>query len=70
MGRKEQKTFKIRISRDLIYDYEIKAIDEASAIARAIYCFESDETENVKLLNEECIDASVMNCEEKTNGKR
>ena len=66
MTKKEQKTFKIRISRDLIYDYEIKASDEASAIAKAIYCFESDEIENVKLLNEECIDASVMNCMEES----
>ena len=68
MEYEEQKTFKVKISRDWVYEYEIKADDDTSAIHKGYEAFYDGETEGVKLINEECIDANVMNCEEKTNG--
>ena len=62
----KQKTFKVKISRDFIYEYEIKADDETSAIYKGYDAYCDGETEGVKLLNEECIDANVMNCEDIT----
>ena len=63
---KKHKTFQIKISRDLIYEYEVKATNEDDAIQKAFDDWEG-ETDDVKLINEECYQADCMDWEEVEN---
>ena len=62
----EQKTFRIKISRDFIYEYEVKANNEDDAIQKA-YDDWNGETGDVELIDEECYQADCMDWEEIEN---
>ena len=59
----EQKTFKIIISREFSYEYEVKANNEDDAIEKAFDDWEG-ETDDVELIEEECYRADCMESEE------
>ena len=62
----EQKTFKIIISREFSYEYEVKANNEDDAIQKA-YDDWDGETDNVELIEKECYQADCMDWEEIEN---
>ena len=62
----EQKTFRIKISRDFIYEYEVKANNEDDAIQKA-YDDWDGVTDDVELIDEECYQADCMDWEEIEN---
>ena len=59
----KQKTFRIIISREFSYEYEVKANNEDDAIDKAYNDFEG-ETDDVELIEEECYQADCMESEE------
>ena len=59
----EQKTFRIIISREFSYEYEVKANNEDDAIEKAFDDWEG-ETDDVELIEEECYRADCMESEE------
>ena len=62
----EQKTFRIKISRDFLYEYEVKATNEDDAIQKA-YDDWDGVTDDVELIDEECYQADCMDWEEIQN---
>jgi len=62
----EQKTFKVKISREFSYEYEVKANNEDDAIDKAFDDWEG-ETDDVELIEEECYRADCMESEEVKN---
>ena len=62
----KQKTFQIKISRDLIYEYEVKATNEDDAIQKAYEDWEG-ETDDVELIDAECYQDDCMDWEEIKN---
>ena len=62
----KQKTFRIIISREFSYEYEVKANNEDDAIDKAYNDFEG-ETDDVELIEEECYRADCMESEEIEN---
>ena len=62
----EQKTFRIKISRDFLYEYEVKANNEDDAIQKA-YDDWDGVTDDVELIDEECYQADCMDWEEIEN---
>ena len=69
MGRKmmtKQKTYTVKISRDFMYEYEVKANNEDDAIQKA-YDDWDGETDDVELIDEECYQADCMDWEEIEN---
>ena len=62
----KQKTFQIKISRDLIYEYEVKATNEDDAIQKAYEDWEG-ETDDVELIDAECYQDDCMYWEEIKN---
>ena len=62
----EQKTFKVQISREFSYEYEVKANNEDDAIQKA-YDDWHGETDDVELIEEECYRADCMDWEEIEN---
>ena len=62
----KQKTYTVKISRDLMYEYEVKATNEDDAIQKAYDDWEG-ETDDVELIDEECYQADCMDCEEIEN---
>ena len=62
----EQKTFKVKISREFSYEYEVKANNEDDAIDKAFNDWEG-ETDDVELIEEECYRADCMKSEEVKN---
>ena len=62
----KQKTFTVKISRDLIYEYEVKATNEDDAIQKAFDDWEG-ETNDVELIEAECYQADCMDSEEIEN---
>ena len=61
------KTFKVQISRDFLYEYEVKANNEDDAIQKA-YDDWDGVTDDVELIDEECYQADCMDWEEIENG--
>ena len=59
----EQKTFRVQISREFSYEYEVKANNEDDAIQKA-YDDWDGETDDVELIEEECYRADCMDSEE------
>jgi len=59
----KQKTFKIIISREFSYEYEVKANNEDDAIEKAFNDWDG-ETDDVELIDEECYRADCMESEE------
>ena len=59
----KQKTFRIIISREFSYEYEVKANNEDDAIEKAYDDWEG-ETDDVELIEEECYRADCMESEE------
>lgn len=59
----KQKTFKIIISREFSYEYEVKANNEDDAIEKAYDDWEG-ETDDVELIEDECYRADCMESEE------
>ena len=59
----KQKTYTVKISRDFMYEYEIKANNEDDAIQKAYDVWEG-ETYDVELIEEECYQADCMDWEE------
>ena len=59
----KQKTFRIKISRDFLYEYEVKATNEDDAIQKA-YDDWDGVTDDVELIDEECYQADCMDWEE------
>ena len=59
----KQKTYTVKISRDFIYEYEVKANNEDDAIQKA-YDDWDGETDDVELIDEECYQADCTDCEE------
>ena len=57
------KTFKVQISREFSYEYEVKANNEDDAIQKA-YDDWDGETDDVELIEEECYRADCMDWEE------
>ena len=55
----KQKTYTVKISRDFIYEYEVKATNEDDAIQKAYDDWEG-ETDDVELIDEECYQADCM----------
>jgi len=53
------KTYTVKISRDFIYQYEVKANNEDDAIQKAYDDWEG-ETKDVELIDEECYQADCM----------
>jgi len=53
------KTFKVQISRDFLYEYEVKANNEDDAIQKA-YDDWDGVTDDVELIEEECYQADCM----------
>ena len=62
----EQKTFRVQISREFSYEYEVKANNEDDAIQKA-YDDWDGETDDVELIEEECYRADCMESEEVEN---
>tara|TARA_R100000734_G_scaffold4402_1_gene3858 strand:+ start:188 stop:385 length:198 start_codon:yes stop_codon:yes gene_type:complete len=62
----KQKTFKIIISREFSYEYEVKANNEDDAIQKA-YDDWDGVTNDVELIDEECYRADCMESEEIEN---
>jgi len=62
----KQKTFRIKISRDFLYEYEVKATNEDDAIQKA-YDDWDGVTDDVELIDEECYQADCMDWEEIEN---
>ena len=62
----EQKTFKVQISREFSYEYEVKANNEDDAIQKA-YDDWDGETDDVELIEKECYRADCMDWEEIEN---
>tara|TARA_B100000123_G_scaffold257409_1_gene221385 strand:- start:97 stop:294 length:198 start_codon:yes stop_codon:yes gene_type:complete len=62
----EQKTFKVQISREFSYEYEVKANNEDDAIQKA-YDDWDGETDDVELIEKECYQADCMDSEEIKN---
>ena len=63
MKMTKQKTFKIIISREFSYEYEVKANNEDDAIEKAFNDWDG-ETDDVELIDEECYRADCMESEE------
>ena len=59
----KQKTFRIIISREFSYEYEVKANNEDDAIEKAYDDWEG-ETDDVELIEDECYRADCMESEE------
>ena len=59
----KQKTYTVKISRDFMYEYEVKANNEDDAIQKAYDDWEG-ETDDVELIEEECYRADSMESEE------
>ncbi len=59
----KQKTYTVKISRDFIYEYEVKANNEDDAIQKA-YDDWDGVTDDVELIDEECYQADCMDWEE------
>ena len=57
------KTYNIKISRDFSYEYQVKADNEEEATQLAFDDWDGDSDE-VKLLNQECYQSDCMDCEE------
>ena len=57
------KTFKVQISRDFLYEYEVKANNEDDAIQKAYDDWDGI-TDDVELIDEECYQADCMDWEE------
>ena len=62
----KQKTYTVKISRDFIYEYEVKANNEDDAIQKA-YDDWDGVTDDVELIDEECYQADCMDWEEIEN---
>ena len=62
----KQKTYTVKISRDFIYEYEVKANNEDDAIQKAYDDWEG-ETDDVELIDEDCYQADCMDWEEIEN---
>ena len=60
------KTFKVQISREFSYEYEVKANNEDDAIQKA-YDDWDGETDDVELIEEECYRAYCRDWEEIEN---
>tara|TARA_Y100001973_G_scaffold79501_1_gene116830 strand:- start:367 stop:561 length:195 start_codon:yes stop_codon:yes gene_type:complete len=58
----KQKTYIVKISRDFIYEYEVKANNEDDAIQKA-YDDWDGVTDDVELIDEECYQADCMDWE-------
>ena len=58
----KQKTYTVKISRDFIYEYEVKANNEDDAIQKA-YDDWDGVTDDVELIDEECYQADCMDWE-------
>ena len=59
----KQKTYTVKISRDFIYEYEVKANNEDDAVQKA-YDDWDGVTDDVELIDEECYQADCMDWEE------
>ena len=57
------KTYTVKISRDFLYEYEVKANNEDDAIQKA-YDDWNGETDDVELIDEECYQSDCMDWEE------
>ena len=55
----KQKTYTVKISRDFIYQYEVKANNEDDAIQKAFDDW-NGETDDVELIDEDCYQADCM----------
>jgi len=62
----KQKTYTVKISRDFIYEYEVKATNEDDAIQKAYNDWDG-ETDDVELIENECYMAECMDWEEIEN---
>ena len=62
----KQKTYTVKISRDFLYEYEVKANNEDDAIQKA-YDDWDGVTDDVELIDEECYQADCMDWEEIEN---
>mgnify|MGYP006260275835 CR=1 FL=1 len=62
----KQKTYTVKISRDFLYEYEVKANNEDDAIQKAYNDWDG-ETDDVELIDEECYQADCMDWEEIEN---
>ena len=60
------KTFKVLISREFSYEYEVKASNEDDAIQKAYDDWDGI-TDDVELIDEECYRADCMDWEEIEN---
>jgi len=58
----KQKTYTVKISRDFMYEYEVKANNEDDAVQKA-YEDWNGETDDVELIEEECYQADCMDWE-------
>ena len=61
------KTYKITISRDFSYEYQVQAASEEEATQMAFDDWYGD-SDDVELISEECYEANCMDCEEVENG--
>ena len=57
------KTYKITISLDFYYEYQVQADNKEEAIQEAYDDWDGDSPE-VELINQECYEANCMDCEE------
>tara|TARA_B100000287_G_scaffold401155_1_gene420956 strand:+ start:61 stop:252 length:192 start_codon:yes stop_codon:yes gene_type:complete len=61
------KTYKITISRDFFYEYQVQADSEEEATQMAFDNWNGN-SDDVELISEECYQANCMDCEEVENG--